>query len=135
MYKIVTKIHFSYGHRLLDHPGKCASLHGHNGVVEIELSGSQLDSLGMLIDFAEVKTLINSWIEEHLDHRTILKEDDPLAEVLNKAGEKLFLMDRNPTAENLAWLIFKAAVAQGLPVSAVRFWETPGSMAEYSAAE
>lgn len=135
MYKIVTKIHFSYGHRLLEHPGKCASLHGHNGIVEIELSGRRLDNLGMLIDFAQVKTLINTWIEEHLDHRTILKEDDPLAEVLTKAGEKLFLMDRNPTAENLARLIFKAAVAQGLPVSAVRFWETPGSMAEYSAAE
>ena len=135
MYKIVTKINFSYGHRLMEHPGKCASLHGHNGIVEIELSGSQLDSLGMLIDFAEVKNQINSWIEEHLDHRTILKRDDPLAEILTSAGENIFLMERNPTAENLARLIFEAAAAQELPVSAVRFWETPASMAEYSAAE
>lgn len=135
MYKIVTEIHFSYGHRLLEHPGKCASLHGHNGVVEIEISGKILDSLGMVIDFAQVKSLINAWVEEHLDHRTILKADDPLAEVLTNAGENLFLMDRNPTAENLARLIFKAAGSQGLPVSAVRFWETPASMAEYSEKE
>ena len=135
MYKIVTKIHFSYGHRLLEHPGKCASLHGHNGTVEIEISGVRLDSLGMLIDFAQVKSLINSWVEEHLDHRTILKADDPLAEILTIAGENPFLMDRNPTAENLARLIFKAAGSQGLHVSAVRFWETPASMAEYSEKE
>ena len=132
MYKIVKQIHFSYAHRLMEHPGKCACLHGHNGAVEVEISGTELDRLGMLIDFAQVKTMINKWIDEHLDHRTILKRDDPLAEILKKAGEKIFLMETNPTAENLARLIYEAAGSQGLPVSAVRFWETPASMAEYS---
>lgn len=132
MFKIVKEIRFSYGHRLVGHPGKCANLHGHNGVVEVEISEKDLDSLGMVIDFAQVKEVVNNWIEQHLDHRTILKTDDPLAEVLSEAGENLFLMEENPTAENLARLIFKAADSQGLRVSAVRFWETPASMAEYS---
>jgi len=132
MFKIVKEIHFSYGHRLLGHPGKCANLHGHNGVVEVEVSGETLDSLGMLVDFSMVKTVVNNWIEQHLDHRTILKEDDPLAGILREIGEKVFLMPENPTAENLAKLVFKAAVSQGLQVKAVRFWETPASMAEYS---
>ncbi|MFH1965148.1 MAG: 6-carboxytetrahydropterin synthase [Acidobacteriota bacterium] len=135
MYKIVKKIHFSYAHRLMGHPGKCANLHGHNGLVEIEISGPILDNLGMLVDFAQVKTMVTNWIEEHLDHRTILKTDDPLSEILTGIGEEVFLMDTHPTAENLARLIFRAAGSQGLPVSAVRFWETPASMAEYSETE
>lgn len=135
MYKIVKKINFSYAHRLMGHPGKCANLHGHNGLVEVEISGPSLDSLGMLVDFALVKTMVANWIEEHLDHRTILKTDDPLSEILTGIGEKVFLMDTHPTAENLARLIFQAAGSQGLPVSAVRFWETPASMAEYSKTE
>lgn len=134
MYKIVKEIRFSYGHRLVGHAGKCANLHGHNGVVEVELKGPSLDQLGMLIDFAQVKAVVNKWIEEHLEHRTILRSDDPLAELLREAGVKLFLMEENPTAENLARLIFQAALNQGLQVSAVRFWETPDSMAEYSEA-
>ena len=132
MYKIVKQIDFSYAHRLVDYPGKCAFLHGHNGLVEIEISGSELDKLGMLVDFTEVKTLVEEWIDQHLDHRTILKKDDPLAEVLRKEGEKVFLMDTNPTAEHLARLIYEAASKQGLRVTAVRLWETPASMAEYS---
>lgn len=131
MFKIVKEFRFSYGHRLLGHSGKCANLHGHNGVVEVEISGRELDRLGMLIDFAQVKSIICNWIEEHLDHRTILKSDDPLVGLLMEAGEKLYLMDDNPTAENLARIIFSAARSRNLPVTAVRFWETPASMAEY----
>ncbi len=135
MYKIVKRINFSYAHRLMGHKGKCANLHGHNGLVEVEISGRSLDSMGMLVDFAQVKAMVTNWIEDHLDHRTILKADDPLSEILAGTGEKIFLMDRHPTAENLARIIFQAAGSQGLPVTAVRFWETPASMAEYSEKE
>jgi len=117
---------------LLGHPGKCAHLHGHNGVVEVEISGEELDELGMLVDFAQVKDIIRNWIEDHFDHRTILKSDDPLVALLMEAGENLYLMDENPTAENLARIILKAARSRNLPVTVVRFWETPSSMAEYS---
>ena len=46
-------------------------------------------------------------------------------------GEKVFIMKENPTAENIAKLIFGEARARGLPVVAIRLWETPHAFAEY----
>jgi 6-pyruvoyltetrahydropterin/6-carboxytetrahydropterin synthase len=52
--------------------------------------------------------------------------------VLQGLGEPLYLMDENPTAENIAKLLFDMAVAQGFPVVEVRFWETPRCSADYA---
>jgi len=61
----------------------------------------------------------------------ILHRNDPVVAVLKEAGEPMYLLDRNPTAENIAKLIFDVAVAQGFPVVGVRFWETPFCCATY----
>ena len=58
MHTIVKKLHFCYGHRLMDYDGKCARPHGHNGVLEVELSSNELDARGMVYDFADVKTIV-----------------------------------------------------------------------------
>ena len=60
MYNIVREIHFSYGHRLVGHPGKCAHLHGHNGRVQIEVSSKMLNSQNMVMDFSEIRESIGS---------------------------------------------------------------------------
>ena len=52
---IVKRLHFSYGHRLMDYDGKCAHAHGHNGVLEVELGSEKLDHRGMVYDFSDVK--------------------------------------------------------------------------------
>lgn len=131
MHTIVKQIHFCYGHRLMDYDGKCARPHGHNGLAEIELSMDSLDRQGMVCDFGDVKAIIGGFLDREIDHRMILREDDPLAAALEKLGEKIFLVKENPTAENIAKLIFQEAKARGLPVVAVRLWETHTSMAEY----
>lgn len=131
MFTIVKEIHFCYGHRLLDYAGKCRFFHGHNGKVEVELSAERLDARGMVRDFADIKTALQTWIDEALDHRMILNARDPLAATLQKAGEPIVLMPENPTAENIARLIFNTAKEKGLPVSAVTLWETPNSSACY----
>jgi len=135
MFRVVKQIDFCYGHRLLDYEGKCRNLHGHNGRVEIELSGGDLDRRGMVADFGDIKRLIKPWIDEHLDHRMILRADDPAREFLQAQGERVFVVDANPTAETIARLIFTKAREFGLPVTCVRMWETADSCAEYSAAE
>jgi 6-pyruvoyltetrahydropterin/6-carboxytetrahydropterin synthase len=61
----------------------------------------------------------------------LLREDDPMVKALRDIGEPVFVMSENPTAENIAQLIFKAAKEKGLPVVAVRLWETPNAFAEY----
>ena len=134
MNTIVTRIHFCYGHRLMDYEGKCAHPHGHNGVVEVEVKGDALDSRGLLFDFGELKRRLGEFIEAEIDHRMVLREDDPLLPALEALGEKPCVLKGNPTAENLARLIFEKARAIGLPAAAVRFWETETSMAEYSEA-
>ena len=131
MFRITRRIDFCYGHRLRDYPGNCRNLHGHNGRVEIVLETEGLDSRGMVADFADVDRVVKKWIDDHLDHRMLLRKDDPLIPALEKAGEPLFLMDGNPTAEEIARLLFQRSRDLGLPVVEVRFWETPDSLAVY----
>jgi len=131
MYRVSREISFCYGHRLLNYEGKCRHLHGHNGRAIISLEGPTLDSKGMLVDFSEIKRHIQRWIDENLDHNMILCRDDPLFATLVERGERVFVMDQNPTAENIARLIFEQAVAQGLPVVEVILWETANCHAAY----
>ena len=131
-FRVTVQIHFCYGHRLLDYDGACAHPHGHNGLVEIELEAAELDRRGMVVDFGDVKRDIKRWIDERLDHKMLLRKDDPLVAWLEEQGEPHYLMDDNPTAENIAGEIFRHAEGKGFPVSAVRLWETPTSFATYS---
>jgi 6-pyruvoyltetrahydropterin/6-carboxytetrahydropterin synthase len=131
MYRIVKRIDFCYGHRLLDYAGKCRNLHGHNGRVELEIAGRDLDARDMLADFGDVKRAVKEWIDANLDHRMILRRDDPTLACLRGAGEPVYVMDENPTAEAIAKLIYEQARASGLPVRSVRLWETSSSSAIY----
>jgi 6-pyruvoyltetrahydropterin/6-carboxytetrahydropterin synthase len=132
MFHVTKEINFCYGHRLLNYSGKCRYFHGHNGKAEIQLAASTLDARGMVRDFTEIKHILQTWIDQNLDHRMILNKKDPLIAVLKKAGEPLFLLPTNPTAENIARLIFDEAQKKGLPVTSVTLWETPNSNATYT---
>ncbi|HRR25513.1 MAG TPA: 6-carboxytetrahydropterin synthase [Acidobacteriota bacterium] len=131
-YRVVKRVFFSYGHRLLDYAGKCAHLHGHNAKVEVVLAARDLDARGMLWDFGEIAGRLEGFVKEHLDHRMLLRRDDPLVSLLSSAGEPVVPLDFNPTAENLARFLFEAARDHGLPVVSIRFWESPNSCAEYT---
>ena len=135
MYSVTKRLDFCYGHRLLDHSGECRHPHGHNAVVEIEVRTEQLDARDMVCDFDDIKRIVKGWIDQALDHKMLLRHDDPLVEPLERLGEPMYLLDSNPTAERIARLIFDFAVGQGLSVVRVRVWETPTSCAEYSATE
>ena len=131
MYRVTKEIHFCYGHRLLDYSGKCRHLHGHNGRAVIALETSTLDALGMVMDFTVIKQVVGKWIDDALDHRMLLHRDDPIIPELRKQGEPFVELDVNPTAENIAKMIYDRAVSQGLPVVEVTLWETDNSFATY----
>jgi len=131
MYSVTETLYFSYGHRLLDYEGKCAHAHGHNARVEIRLEAPALDRRGMVADFCDVNEAIRKWIDAHLDHRMLLRRDDPLVKALRDLGEPVFLMDASPTAEAIAKVVFDAAAAAGFAVAEVRIWETEQSVASY----
>jgi 6-pyruvoyltetrahydropterin/6-carboxytetrahydropterin synthase len=131
-YRVTKEISFCYGHRLLNYHGKCRHLHGHNGRVEIELASETLDRRGMVIDFEKIKTEIKTWIDRHLDHRMILSKRDPILPLLKKQKEPFYLLEENPTAENIAKRIYRYAISRGFSVKEVRLWETETSSAVYS---
>jgi 6-pyruvoyltetrahydropterin/6-carboxytetrahydropterin synthase len=131
MFNVTRLIHFCYGHRLLDYEGKCRHPHGHNGKIEITMEGPKLDKRGMLMDFEDIKTTVQKWVDSELDHKMLLNKKDPLVGVLEKMGEPIVLMDGNPTAENIARHIYEYARSKKLPVVNVRLWETVNSYADF----
>lgn len=131
MFRVTRQIDFCYGHRLLNYDGKCKFLHGHNGRAEIAIEAESLDQRGMVLDFSDIKRVVSAWIDTQLDHRMLLHKDDPLVPMLSEWGEPLFLMDANPTAENIARLIYEFTASRGFPVVEVRLWETPNCFATY----
>ncbi len=133
VHRAAATIHFCYGHRLVGHAGPCRHLHGHNAVAEIACEGP-LDALGMVIDFATIKSRVRTWVDEHWDHKMILDRADPLVERLRADGEPVFALAGPPTAENLAAHLFAVARDAGLPVVRVRIWESDGSCASYERA-
>jgi 6-pyruvoyltetrahydropterin/6-carboxytetrahydropterin synthase len=132
MFRVTREITFCYGHRLLNYDGKCRHLHGHNGKAVLTLEARELDALGMVMDFSSIKRIVQTWIDENLDHRMLLHRDDPVLPFLRKQGEPVFVMEVNPTAENIAKLIYDFSNSQGFPIIEVRLWETESCYASYS---
>ena len=86
MYKITKRLEVAGAHSLkLPYESKCQKMHGHNWIIEVEISGNELNDEGMLIDFTHIKNIVNQ-----LDHQTI---------------NHVIPLTLNPTAENIAfWL-------------------------------
>ena len=140
----IKRVHFCYGHRLVNHPGKCATLHGHNAFVEIHArriaadTNELLDKDGMVVDFGILKSAIGGWIDEHWDHNTILSKDDTdTIELVSKCPgiKKPYILPYNPTAENLARYLLEEVCPKELAghdteVFKILFQETPSGHAE-----
>ena len=131
MYSVTKRIEFCYGHRLLDYEGICQHPHGHNAIAEIEVGAPELDRRNMVTDFGDIKRVVKTWIDRELDHKMLLRHDDPLVKPLQQLGEPVFLLDSNPTVERIARLIYDYTSQHGFPVVRVTVWETPTSFAEY----
>ena len=131
MFRVTKELHFCYGHRLLNYDGKCRHLHGHNGKAVITVEAPTLDALGMVIDFSELKKVVGGWIDETLDHKMLLHKDDPVIPELRRQGEPFVTLNVNPTAENIAKLIYDFVRQAGFTVVEVTLWETENSFATY----
>lgn len=123
MYTLKVEGAFEAAHIVNGYPGKCARLHGHNWVVEAVVKGKELDELGMLVDFKSIKKALHE-VLERLDHR-YLNELEP------------FACGVNPTAENLARIIFEelephACFARDSVLAAVTVFESPKSSVTYT---
>ena len=120
-FEVMIELNFSSAHQLRGYKGKCENLHGHNYKIEIYARGRELDNIGLLVDFGELKQAADE-IVQYLDHRNI-NELPPFDEELN------------PSAENLARYILERVAArvgdERVRVYKVRCYETPTSVATY----
>jgi len=122
MFELTIAVNFEAAHCIRNYPGKCSRLHGHNWKVEVNICGSKLNELGMLVDFVDLKTAVNG-ILVNLDHY-YLNEVEPFCKI-------------NPTAENIAKYIYEKLdetpiFQQDVKLRSIRVWESPNSAAAYS---
>lgn len=117
--KVLTE--FASAHTLTHYPGACARMHGHNWKVELEVRATQLDEIGIAIDFKTMKREANRVCDE-LDHR-YLNEIPPFNQI-------------NPTAENLAAYLYRRLAdtlnSKFVSVSAITLWETDRACVRYT---
>ena len=122
MFQVSVEETFSSGHALRGYKGKCENPHGHNYRVQVTLEGPELDSIGLLVDFTQLKHVMRGIIAR-LDHQFI-NDLEPFTRV-------------NPSAENMARYFFEEVSAQlmnlpaGAKVKDVVIWETDTAMARY----
>ena len=83
-------------------------------MAEIEVRTGTLDNRNMVCDFSDIKRVVKGWIDRELDHKMILRHDDPLVAPLKSLGEPIFIVDSNPTVERIARLIFDQATDSGV---------------------
>lgn len=121
VFEVMIERNFSSAHQLRGYKGKCENLHGHNYKIEIYARGQELNNLGLLIDFVDLKRAADQ-VVKYLDHRNI-NELPP------------FDVELNPSAENLAKFILDWVAArvgdERVQVYKVRCFETPTSIATY----
>lgn len=113
MFEVSVDYSFAAGHALRGYKGKCENVHGHNYKVRVAVSGEQLNSTGLLMDFVDMRAVIKAVVDP-LDHRFL---------------NDLTPFDRlNPSAENLAKYFYEEIATRirdrGLRVQAVTIWET-----------
>lgn len=121
MYEVTIEETFAAGHALRNYKGKCENVHGHNYRCQVTITGAELDSIGLLVDFVELKKTVHA-VLDRMDHQW-LNEFPPFDAI-------------NPSAENMARYIYdevKAGLAGrgGVNVGSVRLWETDTASATY----
>ncbi len=131
MYSITKDVYFCYGHRLMNHQGKCKNLHGHSVKASISVKQESLNEQGMVCDFSDIKEIVESYINQHLDHNFLLHKDDPIIPLLEQQKERFMAIEEHPTAEVLSKMIFRHLKQQGLNVDQVVLWETASASACY----
>lgn len=108
MYRIEKRFTLAGGHRLSKHQGRCYSLHGHNYVVLVGIKASTLDDNDMIMDFSELKEVVNEIIDP-LDHCMLVNECDmeDMQPFLDRNMRVMTIGDCDPTAERISETIYK----------------------------
>jgi len=105
-YAVTKKFTIPVGHRLSKHEGLCKNYHGHNFDIVVGISSSELNDNNMVIDFKDLKSIVNEILDEW-DHTLLVNKNDPIFK--NDEFKNTFRMiafDFDPTAEKMAEVLY-----------------------------
>lgn len=137
LYNVTKEFRFDAAHRLRNHKGKCKNIHGHGVSLKITLFSQVLNSEEMVIDFGDIKDIMNPIIEQ-IDHSIIISDEDTeLLTLLESFPTKKYIIAGEPTAETLSEMfVYKLEEALKEHIDngnifgvSVEFFETPDNSA------
>ncbi|MBU3677768.1 MAG: 6-carboxytetrahydropterin synthase [Chitinophagaceae bacterium] len=139
--RLTKEFKFEMSHALHNYDGLCKNIHGHTYHLSVTLLGKPIQNtqdvkLGMVIDFSDLKKIVNEQILNTYDHALVINKEAPYSknDLLFKEFEKVILVDYQPTCENLLLhyvSLIQAALPSVYTLVSVRLEETPTSYAEW----
>ncbi len=144
--RITKQFNFETGHALYGYDGKCRNVHGHSYKLSVTVIGQPITDtghvkLGMVIDFGDLKKIVEEEIVDQFDHATVFNKNTPhveLAKELIDRGHSVILADYQPTSENMVIDFaakIKARLLKGIKLHSLKLQETDSSFAEWFASE
>ncbi|PJR04676.1 6-pyruvoyl trahydropterin synthase family protein [Avrilella dinanensis] len=140
--RITKQFNFETGHALYGYDGKCRNVHGHSYKLSVTVIGKPIEDAnhvkyGMVIDFSDLKKIVQEEIVLKFDHATVFNQNTPhieLAKELEDRGHHVILVDYQPTSENMV-IDFAERIKSRLPENiglfSLRLQETESSYAEW----
>jgi len=144
--RITKQFTFETGHALYGYDGKCKNVHGHSYKLSVSVIGEPISDntnvkFGMVIDFTDLKKIVNKEIVNVFDHATVFNKNTPhveLAKELSDRGHNVLLVDYQPTSEMMVIDFaskIQALLPENIQLHSLRLQETHTSYAEWFAAD
>ena len=141
--RITKEFRFEGAHALPGYDGKCRNIHGHSYLMYVTVKGENLNGTnspkeGMVVDFKQLKAIVNENIVDVLDHALIMHAASPLSQELAQAYPNVIMVDFQPSTENLiCWFaqVLSGKLPQGVELFSIKLYETAGSFAEWYASD
>ena len=141
--RITKEFRFEGAHALPGYDGKCRNIHGHSYLMYVTVKGENLNGTnspkeGMVVDFKQLKAIVNENIVDVLDHALIMHAASPLSQELAQVYPNVIMVDFQPSTENLiCWFaqVLSGKLPQGVELFSIKLYETAGSFAEWYASD
>lgn len=144
--RITKQFTFETGHALYGYDGKCKNVHGHSYKLSVTVIGTPISDnthvkYGMVIDFGDLKKIVNQEIVDVFDHATVFNKNTPhvdLATELSNRGHNVLLVDYQPTSEMMVIDFaskISALLPEGIKLHSLKLQETATSYAQWFASE
>ncbi len=144
--RITKQFSFETGHALYGYDGKCKNVHGHSYKLDVTVIGKPIADTnnvkyGMVIDFGDLKKIVEEEIVDVFDHATVFNKNTPhveLAKELKDRGHNVLLVDYQPTSEMMVIDFaqkIKIRLPEDIKLHSLKLQETATSFAEWFAAD